>query len=214
MIDNASNDEKIAQAAWYLVRCKPEKEFYAMHALKQIMHLETFVPQYNEGRRSPVRPVPFFPGYLFVRADLRVVAVSEISTCPGVLCLVRFGAEPLCVAQEIIDEIADRLRNLQEPAEPLVRGDRVRMKGGPLQGLAMVFAETVEAGKRVNVLLEFLGGTRMLCVDPMELEHLANEIQVNERRRRMRSTRGKGRRIKEPGRVASAEAVSQEIWHE
>jgi hypothetical protein len=65
-------ENKASQTRWYAVQTHPNREFMAEGALAAIEGIETFLPTLHV---KPVNPRsrterPFFPGYLFVCADL------------------------------------------------------------------------------------------------------------------------------------------------
>ncbi|HZO73980.1 MAG TPA: transcription termination/antitermination NusG family protein [Ktedonobacteraceae bacterium] len=193
--------------SWYLVHCQPRKEAYAARSLRQLLHLRVFLPQSQVRLRGEIRQTPFFPGYLFVLADLREVPLSSINVCPGVLRLVGFEGHPQPIPYAVIETIAHQLERLNEggapPYHPFNPGDAVRMKSGSLQELNMVFVGSVGPNRRVHVLLEFMGRLTEAQVDVDALEKdpekvLAAALPLEWSKKRVRYTRGKGRRIHKP----------------
>src|ERR1043165_9644906 len=81
-------------AAWYVDHCKPSKEPHAALALQELLGLTVFLPESNRMVRGQVKPAPFFPGYLFIHADLEQVNLSSINSAPNVLRLLDFGRTP------------------------------------------------------------------------------------------------------------------------
>lgn len=159
---------------WYLVHCQPRKETYAANSLKQILNLLVFLPESPVRSRGVTRYTPFFPGYIFINADLQQVPKSSINTCPGVLRLVEFGGDPQSVPQHVIDTISRQLDRLngQQPriAHRFSPGDIVQVKHGPLQDLEMIFVGSTTPTGRVHVLLELLGRLKEVQVDVDILE--------------------------------------------
>lgn len=159
---------------WYLVHCQPRKEAYAANSLRHILNLLVFLPETRIRLRSVARSSPFFPGYLFINADLRQVPKSHINACPGVLRLVEFGGDPQSVPQDVIDLISQQLNKLDGrpmlPAHNFHPGDVVQVKRGPLQNLDMIFVGSTTPGGRVQVLLELLGRLKKVQVDVDLLE--------------------------------------------
>src|SRR5579859_3874209 len=82
---------------WYLVHCQPRKETYAASSLKHLLNILVFLPESQIRSRGIVKYSPFFPGYIFINADLQKMPKSRINTCPGVLRLVEFGGDPQSV---------------------------------------------------------------------------------------------------------------------
>jgi len=183
-----------SDAAWYLVHCNPRKELYAAHVLKSQFGLSVFLPQYKVRSRGEVRQLPFFPGYIFVQANLQKTSLSQINSSPGVQRLVSFDADPQPVPHYVIAEIAERLNKLDILDYQSFRpGDVVRLKNdNSLQDLEMVFVGPIDASQRVCVLLKFLGRLKKVYIDADMLE----KKPVNPFQKRTRYTRGKGRKIK------------------
>lgn len=160
--------------AWYLIHCQPRKERYAAHALKSLLDLAIFLPEYKTRSRGETRTTPFFPGYIFVQADLQQVPISRINATPGVIRLVAFGDDPQPVPIEVISMIDERLSRVDQAAQPLQPGDIVHIKQkGPLQDLEMVFVGPVTSSRRVAVLLNLLGRLKEIYVDIELLEKVS-----------------------------------------
>jgi transcription antitermination factor NusG len=155
---------------WYVLRSKPHKE--ALVWQQALSHgLETYYP------RLKVRPVnprsrkikPYFPGYLFVRADLEQVGLSTFQWMPHALGLVCFGGVPAPVPDELIAGIRQRLGEIQAAGSELLHrvkpGDRVVIQDGPFAGYEAIFDVRLSGKDRVRVLLQLLNDG---CI-PMEL---------------------------------------------
>lgn len=159
---------------WYLVHCQARKEIYATNSLRHLLKLLVFFPECRVYSRGGTKYVPFFPGYVFVYADLEKVPRSCINTCPGVLRLVEFGGEPQAVPQSVIDAVSQQLNSSNEShVQPFQRfrpGDVVQVKQGPLQHLEMIFVGVTTPGGRVHVLLELLGRLKEVQIDVDMLE--------------------------------------------
>jgi transcriptional antiterminator RfaH len=189
---------------WYLIHCQPRKEAYAAQALITLLGVSAYLPECKVHSRGKMQYIPFFPGYLFVQVDLQKVPPSKLNTNPGVVRLVEFGGDPQVVPPEIIEETAERLRQLDGMLPPSFRpGDTVRMmRDGALQDLEMIFVGPTTSAQRVCVLLNFLGRLKEVHVDTNLLEKApANEAvktiaQTATYRQKERYTRGKGRKIK------------------
>ena len=101
--------------------------------------LECFLPLYKSVRRWKDRRVrlamPLFPGYVFVRLNLR--DRLKVLAIPGVAKLVGFDGHPAPVPNEDIETIRACLAgpNTIQPHRYLQRGQQVRVLSGPLAGL-------------------------------------------------------------------------------
>jgi len=159
---------------WYLVHCQPRKETYAANSLRHLLNLSVFLPENRVRLRGITRYSPFFPGYIFVHANLQETSKSRINACPGVLRLVEFGGDPQSVSQQVIDTISRQLDRLNElpiqSAHLFDPGDIVQVRHGPLKNLEMIFIRPVTPSGRVQVLLELLGRLKEVQVDMDILE--------------------------------------------
>jgi transcriptional antiterminator RfaH len=124
-----------------------------------------FSTYYPRLRVRPVNPRarktrPYFPGYLFVQADLAAVGLVEFRWMPYALGLVCFGDDAATVPQALVHAIWTRVGSLNEEevefGQRLRRGDRVIVREGPLAGYEGVFEARLSAQERVRVLLSLL----------------------------------------------------------
>jgi len=155
---------------WYALRSKPRKEDIVWRQVTQSGY-ETFYPRI---RVNPVNPrsrkvQPYFPGYLFVLADLDQVGVSTFQWMPHTLGLVSFGGEPAYVPENLIIALRKRVEEIAaaggELFDGLQPGDPVLINSGPFSGYEAIFDARLPGSERVRVLLEFLGNQRRLTVE-------------------------------------------------
>lgn len=146
---------------WYVLRVKPHKErsVYEQLALRD---LDVYFPVLKVNPVNPraAKERPYFPGYLFVKANLSEMGASALSWVPGVQSLVNFGGLPAIVPTHLIQEIKVRLAMIEArgglPLEKLKQGDRVRITGGLFAGYEAIFDTRLPGSQRVQVLLSFL----------------------------------------------------------
>mgnify|MGYP005999611757 FL=1 len=148
---------------WFVIYSKPSQERIAEGNL-QAQGFETYLPRLAQrkthARRSSVVPVPMFPRYFFVRADLDASRWRSIYGTFGVANVVSFGERPAAVPDAVIDELrmredADGIVRLPKEAE-FNAGDKVQITDGPLSDVAaMVTAKSDR--DRVFVLMSILG---------------------------------------------------------
>lgn len=161
---------------WYALRCKPRKED-AVWRQVQTQGFETYYPRL---RVHPVNPRarkvhPYFPGYLFVRADLQEAGLSVFQWMPHTVGLVSFGGEPAVVPENLIVAIHKRVDEINaaggEVFEGLKQGDVIKINEGPFQGYEAIFDAALPGGERVRVLLELLGNKRQvpLVIDASQI---------------------------------------------
>jgi transcription antitermination factor NusG len=156
---------------WYAVRSKPNKEDF----LASQLQAGGFVIYYPRLRVSIVNPRarkirPYFPGYLFVHADLQTTNLSDLKWMPGGTGLVSYGGEPAVVPDSLITAIQRRVEELNASTKPIVAdlnpGDPVILKAGPFAGYEAIFDGRISGQDRVRVLLNFLQRRQV----PIEVE--------------------------------------------
>jgi transcriptional antiterminator RfaH len=154
---------------WYALRSKSRKEDAVWRQL-QSQGYEVFYPCL---RVHPVNPrsrkiVPYFPGYLFVEADLEQTGISVFQWMPHTVGLVNFGGEPSIVPENLILAIQKRVDDINaaggEIFDGLKPGETVWISDGPFQGYEAIFDGRLPGSERVRVLLEFLGNRRKVSV--------------------------------------------------
>lgn len=155
---------------WYAIRSKQRKEETVWkHALNQ--GFEVFYPRL---RVNPVNPRarkirPYFPGYLFIQADLEQVGLSTLQWMPYSQGLVSFGGEPAIVPENLIHAIRLRIDEISkaggENLDGLHQGDVVEISYGPFEGFQAIFDVRIPGNERVRVLLKLLDARHI----PVEL---------------------------------------------
>jgi transcription antitermination factor NusG len=91
--------------SWYVVHYQPLKERQADATLAHYLGLITYLSAIRRRFRGRVQQAPLFPPYLFVRANLHVVALSAINATPGVLRMVAFDDRPEPVSAALIEAL-------------------------------------------------------------------------------------------------------------
>lgn len=118
------------------VRSRHEKTVFSqLEAKDQDVFLPLYSVKSKWGSRWRVSALPLFPGYVFCRFD-PAIRYSVLATS-GVIDIVRFGSEPAPIGEAEIQAV-QMIVNSSVPAEPypaLVKGQRVMMTGGPLNGI-------------------------------------------------------------------------------
>jgi len=165
--------------AWYCARTKPKHEHIAAGNLRRNLGLEVFHPRLRFERatqRGVMRVVEaLFPGYIFVRCALEE-NFNDIKHCSGISSLVHFGQKIPKVADSIIEE----LRDCFEADDPMTVEDRISPADevifveGAFAGMRAFVLRVMPAKKRVQVLLEVLGGPT-----PVEVERSAVVLERN-----------------------------------
>jgi len=162
--------KQIEAPAWYCARTKPKHEHIAAANVQKNLKLEVFNPQLRLERatqRGVVRSVePLFPCYLFVRCVIEV-KINEIQHTNGISSLVRFGQ----IIPKVEDSVIADLKTYFEAEEPLTvedslaPEDEVIVADGPFAGTQARVLRVMPATRRVQILLEILGGPTSVEVD-------------------------------------------------
>lgn len=148
-------------AYWYAMRSKPRKEDVLWRQLVS-KGMDVFYPRL---RINPVNPrakkvKPYFPGYMFVRADLEEVGVSTFQWMPHGMGLVHIADVPAQVPENLINEVRKKVEQIAADGgvnlEGIKKGDAVRIEHGPFAGYYGIFDERLPGTQRVRVLLEFI----------------------------------------------------------
>ena len=154
---------------WYALRSKPRKEDVVW---RQVLS-QGFEVYYPRLRVHPVNPRSrkvraYFPGYLFVFADVEQVGASLFQWMPHTLGLVSFGGELAVVPDHLVQAIRQRVDQINaaggEVFEGLIPGEVVWISDGPFRGFEAIFDARLPGNERVRVLLEFLGNRRQVVV--------------------------------------------------
>ncbi len=124
--------------SWYALHVRSSQERLVTDQL-DYAGIEAFYPHYSEISRDRARHVErkFFPGYVFVRADL--TRTNPCDGIPQIVGIVGCGLyHPLALAASEIESVrilaASPLASASAPCALLAKGDLVRVKAGPLRG--------------------------------------------------------------------------------
>ena len=153
------NDEIVKH--WYVLRVKPHKERAVANYL-QLREVTFYAPFIKVKPVNPraAKQRPYFPGYLFVQANLDVEGQQAFSWIPGSRGLVRFGEEAAIVPANLIHEVQQQLAqlNAQGGVEQTAfrKGERVKVVSGPFAGYEAIFDMHLSDNERIQVLMRFL----------------------------------------------------------
>jgi len=140
---------------------KPNKEDLLYEQLR-IRNIDAYYPRIKV---KPVNPraqkrKPYFPGYLFIKADLNVLGSSTLKWMPGALGLVDFGSVPASVPDELLQVIKEKVEHIntldENQAERFRSGEVVTIHSGPFTGYQAIFDSRLPGQERVRVLLQLL----------------------------------------------------------
>ncbi len=176
---------------WYAMRSKPRKEEILWRQLRA-QNIEVFFPRIKV---QPVNPRSrktraYFPGYLFIQADLDEVGVSTFRWMPHAVGIVTFGGEAAHVPDALLNTLRRRIDEINaaggEFFDGLQVGDQVKITAGPFEGYEAIFDARLDGAERVRVLLQLLSDRSI----PIELD----ASQLEQQKKPPEEPRGKKRR--------------------
>lgn len=149
----------MSDSRWYLVHSKARQEDVAESNLR-LLGVETYCPRLGESKstrnKDQTEGEVLFPGYFFVKVNMKT-GYRKVTYAHGVLRIVKFGAEPAVVEEEIIDSIRERVHNglvLPPPSASLESGQIVRIHKGPFHGCEAIFEQKLNGTQRVALLMK------------------------------------------------------------
>ena len=188
---------------WYVIRTEPKAEFQAAKALSKD-GMRIYLPCVKNrgyGRYGSDRPM--FPGYLFINCD------RESDDCPsflpvhkisGWLC---FGDVVPDIPDSVISELVREVDTINAENglwERYPVGGKVKVRSGVFEGIAEVIEEARSPDSKAWVAMHFLGRLVRTQVSWGDMESCSENFSSLQdqsfRGRKLRRTRGNGRRIK------------------
>lgn len=168
--------EKMHELRWYLVQCKPNAAQIAVQNLEN-QNYRVFLPlQEITKRKSKIfqRQIrPLFPGYLFVQIDPGQGPWRQVNSTRGVSRLVRLGAEPSLVPNEIVEALmarCDQQSILRQTSDTqLHAGNQAQVTQGPFSGFIATISN-IEPNNRINILIEIMGQTTKVAINADALQ--------------------------------------------
>lgn len=161
--------EEASVGRWFCVHTQPRKEIQAAGNLR-LQSYRCFLPTVQKTIRHArqVRRIKaaFFPRYLFVRLNLDVDGWRPIRSTFGVSGLIMERDRPKPVPSGIVEalyEAAD-VSGCVDFRDDVLVGRSVRLLSGPFANLVGKLKDLDDRG-RVAVLLNFLGGERVVYAD-------------------------------------------------
>lgn len=158
-------------AYWYALQSKPNKE----DALFEQLENRGYRVFYPRIRVNPVNPrskkiKAYFPGYMFVYADIVEVGLSTFQWMPFARGMVVFDMEPATVPDPLIEAIRRRVDQVNkvggEVFEGLKKGEVIQIQEGPFAGYEAIFDVRLPGSERVRVLIKLLSQRQV----PLELK--------------------------------------------
>jgi len=174
-----TDTKKMHELRWYLVQFKPNAAQIAVRNLDN-QKFGTFLPLQEitkrKGKIFQQQIRPLFPGYLFVQIDPHQGPWRQVNSTRGVACLVRLGAEPSVVPNEIVEALMARcdkksiLRQTSETRSSLLHaGNQAKVTQGPFSGFIATISD-IEPNNRINILIEIMGQTTKVAINAGALQ--------------------------------------------
>jgi len=136
--------------------------------------LQTFLPVLTEAHRWNDRQkrveIPLFSGYTFAQLDASSEARKDLLRTRGVIGLVTFAGEPVPVPARQISDLQCLLsQRLPCSLHPFLKtGERVRVRGGSLDGLEGILERKDE--KRLVIAIDSIQRAVAIQIAGYELE--------------------------------------------
>lgn len=159
---------------WFCIRSQPKREHIAAAHLKNMEGVEVFNPRLRIKKPTRRGIVTFiealFPNYLFAKFDPQNF-LHKVKYSPSVSTIVHFGNRIPTVPSDFIEELRENFgtEEIQDCERHLEPGDRVMIGEGAFYGLNATVLKVLTPHKRVEVLLDILGRTTPLVVNPASL---------------------------------------------
>lgn len=156
---------------WYVLRSKPNKEAFLAGQLESrnitVLDLQVKVNPVNPRARHFK---PYFPGYIFIHADLQIHPPVLFERIPGAARLVHVGDEIAYVPDTIIQAIRTRVEQVNaaggEVLDSLKPGDRISVQSGPFEGYEGILDVKIPGTERVRILLQMLHDRKLVVEVP------------------------------------------------
>jgi transcription antitermination factor NusG len=157
---------------WYALYTCPRHEKSVAHQIEQ-RSISCFLPLYRSVRRwkdrRKVLELALFPGYVFVHLALQ--DRFRVLQLPSAVRLVSFNGQPAVLPDAEIDGLQRQLSSgiCVEPHPYLRVGRRVRVRGGPMEGLEGVIVRRKDRCRLV-FSLDLIMRSVAVEVDESDLE--------------------------------------------
>jgi transcription antitermination factor NusG len=166
--------ERLENANWYAIYIKHNHERKSADLLTR-KGLEVFLPFYDSVRRWKDRKkslsMPLFPGYVFLKSTLQ--NKIEILSTPGVFFIVENAGRACPIPEHEIQAIRTIVQSDAkfEPHAFLKSGELVRIRSGPLAGIAGIFLKP-KNNFRIVVSIELLRKAIAIEVDAANVDKI------------------------------------------
>lgn len=160
---------------WYAAYTYPRHEKSVFEQLIQ-KSMECYLPLYEEVHRWTDRNVkvqlPLFPGYVFVH--MPVSERKKVLSVASVVRILSFNGQPVPLPESEIESLKRSMQHRKVQPFPyyLCKGDRVRIKSGPLQGLEGI-VERQKGKSRIVISIHAIMNSVAVDLEAEDLEPTA-----------------------------------------
>ena len=193
---------------WYVIRTQPRAESLAANELTRD-GFEVFSPVVRTTRVKTTQSFDnLFPGYLFLKCDTEADGWPSFRPAHRVIGWVSFGGDTPWLSDSVIRDLKDRIETISNDGGLWQRfraGEKVEVASASITGLGEVVKDGRSAQARVEVLMRFMGRIVRAQVPREDLQPVNNLVDWNHKR--LRRTRGKGRRTRSYRPLAAVETV-------
>jgi transcription antitermination factor NusG len=164
----------LGQPSWYAVRtlARHEKKVATQLQGKGVTAFLPLVAQVHKwSDRRKVVELPLFPGYAFVRVVPSITVRLTVLHSPGVVGFVGIHGKAVPIPAKQIEDIQCMLAN-HIPCAPypfLREGQRVRIRGGCLDGVQGIFA-TLNQDRSLIVSVDLIQRSLAIRINGYDLE--------------------------------------------
>jgi len=161
--------------SWYVAKVKPRKESFLIDYLSA-KEVGTYFPKILRTTRRGRVMEPLFPTYLFCCFEPLSSGWPLVRWAPGLSYFLGSDRVPSAVPETLIDYLQSRVSwwNGEGFRQRLTPGERVRVVGGPFDGLEGIFQTYVPARQRCRVLLHTVRRLMAAEVPEAQLQAVAS----------------------------------------
>ncbi|WP_300671160.1 transcription termination/antitermination protein NusG [Desulfoluna sp.] len=164
------------ESSWYALHTRSRFENVVFDNLTK-KSFETFLPKMKKQSRRKDRrvvlDVPFFPGYVFVKAGLTPENHISILKTLGVVRVLGSAQGPVPIPEEALDSLRIMVTTGEEimTSVAFTKGERVLVIRGPFEGITGIFTQALGQG-RVIVNIDILGQSAAVHVSESDIESI------------------------------------------
>ena len=158
---------------WYCVATNPTKEFSCKRALEHdgySVYLPKTLKDKDKSLVGAPKPIPFYPGYLFIHLEIGVDDFYRARKTPHVNNILRYGDTYTPVPNSVIEALRSMEKNeiIETKFMEYQDGEVVRFKEGhKLANYEGIIQK--DPKQRVFVLLEIMGKQQRIKAKPQDI---------------------------------------------